>query len=130
MAGRALPGTRRGARTIPTMPLHAFRRAVVATVLEDAAAPATEDVAEDVQGFVADGVGAMPLHLRLGVFSLEVLLAMDTLARSGKPFPRLGSDQRLARVRSWETSRLGPANQFVRLIRSLVLFAAHERTGL
>jgi hypothetical protein len=111
------------------MPPQTFRRAVVATVLEDAAAPAIGDVETDVQRFVADGIGAMPPHLRLGVFAIEVLLAATTVLRSGRPFARLGPDERIAQVKRWETSRLGPANQFVRLIRSLVLFAAHERTG-
>lgn len=108
------------------MSLPAFRRAVVATVLEDAGIVVSDDVERDVQGFVSAGIGAMPPHLRLGVLGVEALLAGATLASNGKPFARLGPGQQLARVRSWEASRLGPANQFVRLIRSLVLFAAHE----
>ena len=110
------------------MPRHAFRRAVVASVLDDAAIEPGDTVEEDVQGFVADGIAAMSPHLRLGVFGVEVLLATETLLRTGKSFPRLGASQRLARIRAWEKSSLGPANQFVRLIRSLVLFAAHEGT--
>ena len=126
-ARHGVPETRRPARTIATMPPHTFRRAVVATVLSDAAAPEAGDVEDDVQRFVADGIGAMPPHLRLGVRALEVLLAAATVLRSRHDLARLGPDERLAQVRSWETSRLGPANQYVRLIRSLVLFAAHER---
>jgi hypothetical protein len=110
------------------MPLHAFRRAVVTTLLEDAATPRSDTVDEDVQAFVAHGIAAMPPHLRLGVLGVEALLVAETLARTRTAFPRLGPTERLARIRAWETSALAPANQFVRLIRSLVLFAAHERT--
>jgi hypothetical protein len=103
-----------------------FERSVVATIL-DASGVALAGVEEDVQRFVRDGVRAMPIHLRAGVRTLERFLGARALARHGRPFAALDTGQRASELRAWGRSRLDPVRQYVRLVRSLTLFAAYER---
>jgi hypothetical protein len=70
----------------------------------------------------------MPAHLRLGVQSVGIVLRASTFALHGKPFGELDPEQRRAAVRSWDRAKIDPIRQYVRLIRSLVLFSAHEWT--
>lgn len=109
------------------MGLGDFQHGLVATLLEDSGARVDPALERDVQSFVADGVRSMPTHLRLGVESVALLLRVDSLARNGKPFARLGPAARRAAVRTWDASRIDPVRQYIRLVRSLVLFAAYER---
>lgn len=104
-----------------------FRSCLVATLLEDAGVPVDPMLERDVRGFVDDGLSAMPSHLRAGVASVAAMLRLRSRARWGKPFERLGPTERRLAIRSWEGSRLVPVRQYMRLLRSLVLFAAYER---
>ena len=71
-----------------------------------------------VAGWVDDSLRDMPEALRLGVVAESIGLALWARLRS----PR--SDAAL--VRSFERSPLWPVRQYVRLLRSLVLFAENE----
>lgn len=113
------PGRRGG-------PLRRFRRAVIETVVDGAEAPA-DPTARDMSGFVEEELKAMPLHLRVGVEAVSALLLTRTTIEGRGDFARRGAEARATAIGSWEASRLGPVRQYVRFLRSLVLFALHER---
>ena len=71
----------------------------------------------DVEAFVDGALHAMPEHLRVSIGSASVVLG--GWARVFRPNPA-----RL--VRSLDTSPIAPIRQYVRLFRSLVLFAEQE----
>lgn len=71
----------------------------------------------DIESFVDGALHAMPEHLRFSIGSASVMLA--GWARVFRPEPA-----RL--VRSLDTSPIAPIRQYVRLFRSLVLFAENE----
>ena len=107
-----------------------FEREVVATLV-GSPDPA---VRSEVEAFVDGSLRDMPEHLRAGVVGESVLLG--TYVAGLRAAGRLPSDdpQALARLLDrWESSRIGVLRQYVRLLRSLVLFAEHElapRRGL
>ncbi len=91
-----------------------FERDLVATLIT------TTDPAQraGVEAFVAGTLDTMPEHLRAGV--LAESLAFAALARAR----RSGDLQGL--VALLERSPIGLVRQYLRLFRSLVLFAEHE----
>ena len=70
-----------------------------------------------VEGWVDDTLGDMPEHLRLGVVVQSVALGLWARVR--------GTDD-VSLVGSFERSPLWPVRAYVRLLRSLVLYAEHE----
>jgi len=71
----------------------------------------------DIESFVDGALHAMPEHLRVSVGGASVVLG--GWARLVRP-----DSSRL--VRSLDTSPIAPIRQYVRLFRSLVLFAEQE----
>ena len=70
-----------------------------------------------VEGWVDDTLRDMPEHLRLGVLAESIGLGLWARVRP--------SDDR-ALLASFERSPLWPVRQYVRLLRSLVLYAENE----
>lgn len=70
-----------------------------------------------VEGWVDDTLRDMPEHLRLGVLLESVGLGLWARVRP--------NDDR-ALLQSFERSPLWPVRQYVRLLRSLVLYAENE----
>jgi hypothetical protein len=95
-----------------------FERQVVAALLT---APEAEQRAA-VEQFVAGTLATMPEHLRAGVAAES--LAFGAVARVAA---RHGDGAEVRRMLGWlERSPLMPMRQYVRLFRSLVLFAEEE----
>ena len=91
------------------------RHLQVASAVIDDTAPELDDPARDeVLRFVRTQLRRLPPHLRLGVDGLGVVLAVTGTSRA---LARLGA------------SRIPMAQQYLRLIRSLVLFAVFEKTA-
>ena len=70
-----------------------------------------------VEGWVDDTLRDMPEHLRLGVLAESIGLGAWAKVR--------GSDDATL-IRSFEASPLWPVRQYVRLLRSVVLYAENE----
>jgi hypothetical protein len=70
-----------------------------------------------VEGWVDDTLGDMPEHLRLGVLAESIALGL---------WSRLRPSDDAELVRSFERSPLWPVRQYVRLLRSVVLYAENE----
>jgi hypothetical protein len=88
-----------------------FHDRVVNDLLDAEPGLALEDRQETV-AFVRRQLAGMPVHLRLGVAGVAVLLGV--LGRG-----RIDPDR-------WERSPLPFVPQYVRMLRSLVLFASYE----
>lgn len=103
-----------------------FRRAVATTLTRSLV---TDDPAVDVmvQDFVVTQMAGLPGHVKMGVRATEAALATACLARNRQSFEQLDHARRTALVRSWETSPVPLLSQYVRLVRSLVLFSAYEQ---
>jgi hypothetical protein len=99
-----------------------FERQVVRALSQDA----DPGQLAAIESYVDGALGALPEHIRLGVAAESVALGgwsrLDSLrhraADGGAALPRLGP---------LESSPIGPVRQYVRLIRSLVIFAQHEQ---
>jgi hypothetical protein len=100
-----------------------FEREVVGALTESPDQPLRSSVEAFVDGSLRD----MPEHLRAGVAGESVLLGTYVLAlrRTGR-LPEGDSHALAARLESWESSRIGVLRQYVRLMRSLVVFAENE----
>jgi hypothetical protein len=98
-----------------------FERQVVATLVSDLD-PSSQ---VEVESFVDSALRAMPEHIRLGVAGESIALGAWTKVRD--LITRNHDGAAGARLGPLETSRLAPVRQYVRLLRSLVLFAQHER---
>jgi hypothetical protein len=96
-----------------------FERRVVDALLASVAEPKRTTVADHVDGVLRD----MPEHVRAGIAGQSVLLGAWWAARSRLPASDLGG---AALVESLEASPVGLVRQYIRLLRSLVLFAEHE----
>lgn len=70
-----------------------------------------------VEGWVDDTLRDMPEHLRIGVVLQSVALGV---------WARLRGTDDASLVRSFDRSPLWPVRAYVRLLRSVVLFAEHE----
>jgi hypothetical protein len=90
-----------------------FEREVVSTLT----AGIDEPLRSDVETYVDDALRAMPEHLRAGMAAESVALGLWARLRGR----RGGVD-----LEALESSPLDPVRQYVRLLRSLVLFAEHE----
>src|SRR3954471_22503969 len=94
-----------------------FERRVVAALTT------TSDPARraGVEGWVDDTLRDMPEHLRFGALAESIALGLWARLRA------LGSGpDDVALLRSFEASPLWPVRQYVRLLRSLVLYAENE----
>jgi hypothetical protein len=89
-----------------------FERRVVSTLTAGMEEPLRSRVTE----YVDETLGVMPPHLRAGMVAES--LALGAWARV-----RARGD---ARLESLDASPIDPVRQYVRLFRSLVLFAEHE----
>jgi hypothetical protein len=76
--------------------------------------------------FVLGQVEALPVLTRTGVQLAALFLAGLTVLTRGAWFPRLSLDRRQATVRRWDSLGLPPARLYLRLMRSLTLFAAFD----
>ena len=97
----------------------AFERRVVGALVT-ATDPPTRSA---VEGFVDESLRVMPEVIRFGVaaqsLAIGTVARLDALVRPG--------DDGLERRLSWlERSPIGPLRQYVRLFRSLVVFAENE----
>jgi hypothetical protein len=98
-----------------------FEREVVGTLIQSRD-PA---VRSSVEGFVDGSLRDMPEPIRLGVIGETLLLGAYAAGR--RALGRLDGDDALAGlVESWETSRVGVLRQYVRMMKSLVVFAENE----
>ena len=70
-----------------------------------------------VAGWVDDTLRDMPEHLRLGVLVQSIALGV---------WARVRRSDDASLVRSFDRSPLWPVRGYVRLLRSLVLYAEHE----
>lgn len=79
-----------------------------------------------IEVYVDGALRAMPEYLRVAVAAESVVLG----AWAGVQGRRGGSDPTalVHLLDRWEESRVGPVRQYVRLLRSLVLFAECELT--
>ena len=91
----------------------AFERRVVASLLSADAEPRRAEV----EAFAERSLSAMPEVLRAGVFAESIALGA---------WARLRGGDTAAVVRSLDASPVGLLRQYVRLFRSLVLFAENE----
>jgi hypothetical protein len=79
---------------------------------------------DEIEQYVDGALRSMPDHLRLGVAVESV--AFGALVRVQRA---LGADPRAGlapHIEQWSASRISVVRQYVRLLRSLVLFAEHE----
>ena len=99
-----------------------FEREVVGALIESPDQPLRSAVESFVDGSLRD----MPEHLRAGVAAESVLLGTYTAAlrRAGR-LPA-GDPRALVALEAWETSPIGVLRSYVRLMKSLVVFAENE----
>lgn len=76
-----------------------------------------------VEDYVDGALRAMPEYLRAGVAAESVALGAWAGLSGGRG---RGAEALVARLDAWEESPIGPVRQYVRLLRSLVLFAEYE----
>ena len=96
-----------------------FERRVVDALLASVADPKRTTVATHVDGVLRD----MPEHIRAGIAGQSVLLGAWWTTRSRFPG---GDNGGVALIEHLEASPIGLVRQYIRLLRSLVLFAEHE----
>ena len=94
-----------------------FERQVVTTLT----ANLDEGLRAEITAYVDETLRAMPEHLRAGMAAESVALGAWARLRGGA-----GTSAPGASLERLESSRLDPVRQYVRLLRSLVLFAEHE----
>jgi hypothetical protein len=99
----------------------------VATTLTRSLVTRDPSVEVAVQDFVITQMAGLPGHVQMGVRATEVVLAAACVARHRQPFERLDDSEQEALVRGWQTSAVPLPSQYVRLVRSLVLFSAYEQ---
>ena len=100
-----------------------FEREVVGALVESP----DPRVRSAVESFVDGSLRDMPEPIRAGVAAESVLLGAygAVLARRG----RLDRATLLSRLDAWETAPISFLRQWVRMMRSLVLFAENELTA-
>lgn len=100
-----------------------FEREVVGALVTSSRPPVRSSVEAFVDGTLRD----MAEWMRAGLAAESLLLgAYVALVRTRRPLDDQGLRDLLGR---WETSRIGPLAQYVRAMRSLVLFAENELAG-
>ena len=92
-----------------------FERQVVTTLT----ATLDEGLRAEVEAYVDETLRAMPEHLRAGMAAESLALGVWARLRGAGA----GGSAPGASLDRLETSRLDPVRQYVRLLRSLVLFA-------
>jgi hypothetical protein len=80
----------------------------------------------EIETYVDDSLRSMPEHLRAGMAAESILFG--AWPRVQGALGRYDRGSMNARVERWKASRFDPVRQYVRLLRSLVLFAEHELT--
>jgi len=98
-----------------------FERAVVSALV------ASDDpaVRSAVEAFVDGSLRDKPEHLRVGVAGESILLGGYAVGL--RAVGRLdGADALRARLESWESGPIGVVRQYVRAMKSLVIFAENE----
>jgi hypothetical protein len=100
-----------------------FEREVVGALIESPDQP----VRSSVESFVDGSLRDMPEHLRAGVAGESLLLGsyVAALRRAGR-LPDGDPRALAALLDGWETSRIGVLRQYVRMMKSLVVFAENE----
>jgi hypothetical protein len=100
-----------------------FEREVVGALTESPDQP----IRSFVESFVDGSLRDMPEHLRLGVCGESVLLGtyVTALRRAGR-LPEGDREALLHRLEAWEVSPVGVLRQYVRMMKSLVVFAENE----
>jgi hypothetical protein len=106
-----------------------MNRTTARTIVEVDVGPLPADVARDVELWVENQMYAMPFHVKLGVAAVAVLVTLHAIVRTGRPPWRLRAAARQRLMASWASSPIPPVAQYVRLERSLVLYATYERLG-
>ena len=94
-----------------------FERQVVTTLT----ATLDDHLRAEIEAYVDETLRVMPEHLRAGMAAESLALGAWARLRGAGSHPSPGTS--LERL---ESSRLDPVRQYVRLLRSLVLFAEHE----
>lgn len=79
-------------------------------------------VEEELAGFLARQMAALPGYMRLPMRAGLFAFAWLPLLRHGRPYTRLDPEARRRHVLAWSTSRVGPKRDLVKLIRSCALF--------
>jgi len=97
----------------------AYERRVVAALV----APLDPSLREPVTAYVEGSLRAMPEHLRAGVMGESLLFGGWSWARRRRS---AGAGDPVAELATLERSPIGLVRQYVRLLRSLVLFAQYE----
>jgi hypothetical protein len=100
-----------------------FEREVVGALIDSP----DQHLRSSVEAFVDGSLRDMPEHLRAGVVGESVLLGsyVAVLRATGRVAPG-DRDALLHQLESWETSPIGVLRQYVRLMKSLVVFAENE----
>jgi hypothetical protein len=109
--------------------LRRMNRTTARTIVEVDVGELPPAVARDVELWVENQMYAMPFHVKLGVAVVAVLVALHAIVSTGRPPWRLKPPARRRLLASWASSPLPPVAQYVRLERSLVLYATYERLG-
>lgn len=102
-----------------------FEREVVGALIETP----DQHLRSSIEAFVDGSLRDMPEHLRAGVLGESVLLGAYVAAR--RAAGRLDRDDRgalLHQLESWEASPIGVLRSYVRMMKSLVVFAENELT--
>jgi len=100
-----------------------FEREVVGALTESPDQPLRSSVESFVDGSLRD----MPEHLRAGVIGESVLLGgyVAGLRKLGR-LPEHDPGALVEQLDAWETSRIGVLRSYVRMMKSLVVFAENE----
>jgi hypothetical protein len=100
-----------------------FEREVVGALIESP----DQTLRSSVESFVDGSLRSMPEHLRAGVVGESLLLGtyVSGLRRVGRLTPG-DRDGLLRHLDSWESSPIGVLRSYVRLMKSLVVFAENE----
>jgi hypothetical protein len=98
-----------------------LERRVVAQLISPTVSPAERPAIED---YVGGALRAMPDHLRFGV-ALESI-AFGALVRLEEALGGASASRLERHLEHWNASRISVVRQYVRMLRSLVLFAENE----
>ena len=100
-----------------------FEREVVGALINTP----DQSLRSSIESFVDGSLRDMPEHLRAGVVGESVLLGAYVAAlRAGGRLARGDREALLGHLESWESSPIGVLRSYVRMMRSLVVFAENE----
>ena len=92
-------------------------------VVEALVTTTDDEVRAAVESYIEGALRSMPQHLRAGLAGESLLLGGWAALSPARGRSRTAL---LDRLESWDASRLDVVRQYVRLLRSLVLFAENE----